>query len=46
MQEIHVILHDEIDVPPESTTWRARTEDVNVTLHDVLVRCVVESAGQ
>ena len=42
----HVKLHDEIVMPPESTTWRANTEDVSVTLRDVLKRSVVESSGQ
>ena len=40
------VREDQMNNPPESTTWRARTEDVNVTLRDVLVRSVVESAGQ
>ena len=30
-------------MPPDSTTWRARTADVKVTLHDV---GVVKSASQ
>ena len=30
-------------MPPERTTWRARTEDVRVTLRDVLKRSAVES---
>ena len=42
---IYVKLHDEIVMPPESTTWRARTEDVSVKLRDVLKRSAVESAG-
>ena len=39
LAEINVALHDEKVVPPESTTWRARTADVRVTLHDVGKKC-------
>ena len=44
LAEINVALHDGKVVPPESTTWRARTADVRATLH-ILVRSVVESAN-
>ena len=39
LADINVTLHDEMVMPPDSTTWRARTADVKVTLHDVGKKC-------
>ena len=39
LAEINVTLQDEKVVPPQSTTWRARTADVGVALHDFGRKC-------